>query len=363
MAITRRQSGKLPTPTRKSLEPRSELDSDDAEILSSESDLTELDDEDDEYLEGNARTSPSTTRRHIENDLSDHEAPQPLRQSKKQKTSKSVVGAAKSNGRRARLAVLPTMPLDILFEILGHLRPVDLLQVARASKVLRKILMSRSSKSVWNAARENVPGLPATPGDISDAQWAHLIFETDCHAPGCKKKGIRKIDWALRIRACERCLKENVVWSRRFAKRFPDLQPDIMQLLPHSNIGGWAHGHSSDSLFYWEPAIWDMSKELGEYQKNAQEALAGEIVKYASVCQAWASSAVNQRQEELRDLSDKRVKEIKARFEVLGWSPSHLARLEWDPVACESKKLTERGMFIVVVNSIEGYCCVLPSVG
>ncbi|TDL27044.1 hypothetical protein BD410DRAFT_783200 [Rickenella mellea] len=271
----------------------------------------------------------------------------------------SVAGAIKSDGSSARVTVLPTLPLNILFEILGYLRPVGLLQVARVSKALRKILLSRSSKSVWSTARENMPGLPATPEDMSDAQWAHLIFETDCHAPGCEETEIREIEWALRIRACDECLDENALCPSGFAERFPDLQPEITQLLPYTHTDALAYGHDSTCRFYWTPTVLAMSKTVGEYQKNvalgkpgakiglnefmeAQKVQAEEIMEYASLCQTWASSAVEKRRQALKALSDERIKAIRVRFEALGWNPNHLERLQWNPIACKSKKLTER---------------------
>lgn len=75
------------------------------------------------------------------------------------------------------------MPLDILYEvstknlhviikfqlyvayfqIFGHLRPYDILRIARTTKALRKTLMMRSAISVWKGARSNVEGLPDCP--------------------------------------------------------------------------------------------------------------------------------------------------------------------------------------------------------
>ena len=75
------------------------------------------------------------------------------------------------------------MPLDILYEvsidkktfekvvldcpicqqIFGHLRPYDILRLARTTKALRGILMRRSAISVWKDARSNVEGLPDCP--------------------------------------------------------------------------------------------------------------------------------------------------------------------------------------------------------
>ncbi|KAF9468003.1 hypothetical protein BDZ94DRAFT_1133081, partial [Collybia nuda] len=73
------------------------------------------------------------------------------------------------------------MPLDILFEIFGHLHPLDVLHLARTSRGLRTILMSRSSLSVWVSAFSNVRGLPFCPSDMSEPQYANLAFDEHCH--------------------------------------------------------------------------------------------------------------------------------------------------------------------------------------
>ncbi|KAE9389351.1 hypothetical protein BT96DRAFT_766429, partial [Gymnopus androsaceus JB14] len=62
-------------------------------------------------------------------------------------------------------------------QIFMHLEPGDLLQLARTSKDLRNVLMSKSSESIWRTARENIePGLPRLPDDLSEPEYAHLLF-------------------------------------------------------------------------------------------------------------------------------------------------------------------------------------------
>ena len=90
------------------------------------------------------------------------------------------------------------MPLDILYEvsdsplitamtlwndaqIFGHLRPYDLLRLARTTKALRNILLRRSAKSVWKDALANIEGLPVCPDDLNEPQFASLAFDPFCH--------------------------------------------------------------------------------------------------------------------------------------------------------------------------------------
>jgi hypothetical protein len=59
--------------------------------------------------------------------------------------------------------------------------PLDVLRLARTTKQFRRVLMHRSSLSVWIAARKNVPDLPDRPPYMSEPQFANLVFDTHCH--------------------------------------------------------------------------------------------------------------------------------------------------------------------------------------
>ncbi|KAF9060710.1 hypothetical protein BDP27DRAFT_1236376 [Rhodocollybia butyracea] len=86
---------------------------------------------------------------------------------------------------RGRLGLLERLakdvPLDVILEIFCYLEPGDLLRLARTTKDLRSILMSKSSESIWRTARENVQGLPPRPNDLNEPQYAHLCYESYCH--------------------------------------------------------------------------------------------------------------------------------------------------------------------------------------
>ena len=57
--------------------------------------------------------------------------------------------------------------------------PMDILNLARTSTTLRRILISRDSRAAWLQAFRSVPGLPDCPEDLSEPQYAALVF--DCH--------------------------------------------------------------------------------------------------------------------------------------------------------------------------------------
>ncbi|KAF8896419.1 hypothetical protein BD779DRAFT_584390 [Infundibulicybe gibba] len=115
---------------------------------------------------------------------------------------------ASEDSRRAHGALkqLPEMPLDILFEIFGHLHPHDILRLARTTHRLRQLLMSRSAVSVWKSAFSRVEGLPHCPSDLTEPQYANLAFEEHCHF--CLAPGVKEVFWACRIRCCKKCINK-----------------------------------------------------------------------------------------------------------------------------------------------------------
>lgn len=64
-------------------------------------------------------------------------------------------------------------------QIASYMSPYDILQLARTSKSLRGIFMSKSSKHVWVAARTSM-GIPDVD-DFSEPYYADLLFSKRCH--------------------------------------------------------------------------------------------------------------------------------------------------------------------------------------
>lgn len=61
-----------------------------------------------------------------------------------------------------------------------YLHPKDLLTLARSSKDLRSLFLSRTTLFLWKAARSNVPDMPPCPEDMSEPAYASLMFDTHC---------------------------------------------------------------------------------------------------------------------------------------------------------------------------------------
>ena len=113
-----------------------------------------------------------------------------------------AANAVKPRGKNVgKLSFLLNAPKDVFFEvcslgllayvcdqtrpqqIASHLKPLDVLYLARVSRPFRHMLLSPSSRHVWIAARKNVyPKLPDCPRDLDEPLYAHLVFERSCMA-------------------------------------------------------------------------------------------------------------------------------------------------------------------------------------
>lgn len=62
---------------------------------------------------------------------------------------------ARVRGRRGLLKNITEMPLDVLFEIFGHLEPQDVLHVSQANKALHSILKAPSANAIWVSVSES----------------------------------------------------------------------------------------------------------------------------------------------------------------------------------------------------------------
>ncbi|KAI0713465.1 hypothetical protein C8Q76DRAFT_843566 [Earliella scabrosa] len=100
---------------------------------------------------------------------------------KAQKPVENTKGKKPVGRNVGKLLQIMNMPVDVFFEIASHLHPLDLLHLSRVSNELRDTLMSKKSRGVWIEARKRVePPLPDCPDDLSEPQYASLVFERSC---------------------------------------------------------------------------------------------------------------------------------------------------------------------------------------
>ncbi|KAE9405949.1 hypothetical protein BT96DRAFT_1015209 [Gymnopus androsaceus JB14] len=246
-------------------------------------------------------------------------------------------------------------PVEIFLEIFTHLDPGDLLRLARTSKELRNMLMSKSSESIWRATRSNVEGIPPLPDDLSEPQYAHLLFSQYCDL--CLKGTPASPFWDLRARCCGRCIPELRTTNNQVLNSLnvdPRLKPLLLRFM-----------YFKGNVFRTGPASYHTSSVARKYQTefaalqghDEQEAWLQQIknvrekaLEHRQLCYKWANSRYSVRTNELKAIRNQRKADILDRLEEFGWREEAelmINRRGTDPfskhkLVNQGKKLTDR---------------------
>ncbi|RXW18805.1 hypothetical protein EST38_g7058 [Candolleomyces aberdarensis] len=258
---------------------------------------------------------------------------------RKTATNAKAGNAAKSARRRKDLSLLPTMPLDILYEIFGQLSPKDLISLSRTNKLFRKTLLASTAITVWKAAREEC-NAPEPSRGFTEPQWSALLFLTFCWS--CGAKGVPKVDWYLRRRVCIHCKKNHLVHSDKFKSRFPDYEPEVLNYVTftHSKLFSF---FLCDSKFYWDDDIHPIveqwrklqhavhlgqsgARELFENWKEQRKEHLEYVAKMAQTYEAWYQNMTLNKDSDAADNRKKRLEAVKAKFLDLGYDAVDINR-------------------------------------
>jgi hypothetical protein len=59
---------------------------------------------------------------------------------------------------------------------------------------------------MWRKAFDtHFPDMPKCPEDLTEPDYARLVFGSECYK--CGRRGIKQVDFFLRLRACRSCLE------------------------------------------------------------------------------------------------------------------------------------------------------------
>ncbi|KAF7337534.1 F-box domain-containing protein [Mycena sanguinolenta] len=236
----------------------------------------------------------TTKKRKLETEPSGSAAPKP-------RTNRST--------KKGRLAGLLSISLDVVFEILGHLHPLDVLRLSRTSKDFRELLMHKSARPIWRSSLNNVEGMPPCPPHMNEVQWTSLAFDATCQV--CQKIA-RKVDWHLYVRLCGRCVKTCLAT--------PFLAD--MDLVPtrRDTSRPYLPLHFSPELQKVKTA-YNAIKDPEEQQKYAEERkeLVEALAQHTKLCETWSENMADTRSAELAGRKEERYTAIVARLTGLGW--------------------------------------------
>ncbi|BGO94274.1 hypothetical protein NBRC10512_002722 [Rhodotorula toruloides] len=154
-------------------------------------------------------------------------------------------GAVKKGGKKGRdvgrLEVMKMLPLELLVEIFSHLDPNDLLALSMVNKQYRSLLTSPGSKKVWEASRKRLGMDDANAGDLTEWQYAQLVYGRVCQ--DCGARNIQHADFYLRKRLCSGFRIKRVVdlgsLSRVHAKLAAKLHPKTFAFKVEPQVHHW----------------------------------------------------------------------------------------------------------------------------
>ncbi|GAA5947251.1 hypothetical protein JCM3765_001591 [Sporobolomyces pararoseus] len=128
--------------------------------------------------------------------------------------------------------LLLALPFDLFAEVCSHLKGRDLLKLAQVNKAIRKILLSRSSRSIWSALRRRL-GF-ALPSGMEELGFALLEYSDKCQFCGDPRMLSR---WVfLRVRSCYSCSKVYTISSKGLKNAWPDLHPQANSCVRYLDV-------------------------------------------------------------------------------------------------------------------------------
>ncbi|GAW01361.1 hypothetical protein F5879DRAFT_1066169 [Lentinula edodes] len=260
----------------------------------------------------------------------EEEKERPLKRTKKN-FQHSVESSAKAKGVpkqfrriRGKFGLLERLtkdvPLEIVLEIFCYLNPHELLRLAQTVKFIRSILMCKSSASIWRIARGNVGDLPPLPEDLSEPQYAHLLYEPFCQI--CNRE-CDNVLWMFRMRCCESCAESTFpLYDKKFLARQP---PEFRKhrILPRQSVrlNGWPISIGNDEIaarFKAEFQHLQTPEEQNTWIASKKHELQVKE-EHAHLCTLWQTARLDKREKEQENLLERRKDAILIRLAEIGW--------------------------------------------
>ncbi|KAJ3516237.1 hypothetical protein NMY22_g14260 [Coprinellus aureogranulatus] len=278
-------------------------------------------------------------------DLSSSKPPVP----KRRKTTKAATSVeprsthAANRRRQKDLSLFMTMPVDIVYEILSHLSPTNLLNVAALNKSWRKTLFSSQAASVWKSARDGALLIcPEPPEGFTEQTWAAFLIGPASVCQNCGKRSPRLDirDWYLVKRICSGCKRRHLVDKRLVTeRRFPGVDKETLKYVPYTNDGGWDYNRSKE--YYWDDEIKRTVVQRDAIaDPNTRKAWEDKRIKeitnrsqMANVYRKWLHDMADLRNAQESEVRERRLECLKERFVEAGYRREDLDKALhiWSP--------------------------------
>ncbi|GAA5988906.1 hypothetical protein JCM10908_006222 [Rhodotorula pacifica] len=141
------------------------------------------------------------------------------------KTKEKSTAQRKGKKKSGKLEAIQRLPLELLGEIASHVGPNTLLSLRLVNKHFHDFLSTKSSESIWKAARLHAK-LPDIEG-LTEMQYAELIFGKTCQ--GCYGNKVGRIyhDFFFRKNLCKRCRHFKIIDVSKLAQEDPELHASL----------------------------------------------------------------------------------------------------------------------------------------
>ncbi|EUC60505.1 hypothetical protein RSOL_348630 [Rhizoctonia solani AG-3 Rhs1AP] len=250
-------------------------------------------------------------------------------------------------GKAQNTILLMNLPVEVLTEVAQYVHPLDLVMLSRVNKFFRELFMDKRSALIWRSARENLPGLPPCPDDVSEPQYAAMLFTKRCST--CGGYAPREMNPVLMIRLCANCWEEELV--------------DVSRVTDYSLVSSFG-GHVPGQSRSWKS--WCQYKEaravkvkLNELTeagdedalrqwKEERRKLVEAKKKNAAPLENWLVKRERERARDRNDLKVVNKKEIESRLIKLGWEQRDFVcydgwrRKQWDAMVLTTRTLTDK---------------------
>ncbi|KXN91510.1 hypothetical protein AN958_00772 [Leucoagaricus sp. SymC.cos] len=222
-------------------------------------------------------------------------------------------------GRRGHLQLMTEMPMDVLFEILSSLEPIDLLHLSWASKALHSIVMGKSARYLWERAFEALCASPhpppQCPSDITLAQYTKLLFDKRCME--CNSPHGSHVIWPHRLRVCANCLEGSRFTVLTSPYRYWMVIPMIRTFV-HGRYQTFVLASEFDEIKAKMDTMNPNGAELREFTKQRGEWVTTRRQDEWKFSQ-WQREQKRDRKNELEDIRIKRRAVIVDKLCELGW--------------------------------------------
>ncbi|KAJ7141460.1 hypothetical protein C8R44DRAFT_247395 [Mycena epipterygia] len=221
------------------------------------------------------------------------------------------------------------LPLDILFETLKLLHPLDLLFLSRTNKALREFLLDRNNASaIWRASFESAEDSPPKcPPYTCEPQWARLLYEEVCHVCLSTLEHDFQSDpiwWEFGGRYCDECCPYQLL--KNLPKKLTygtHRNPTWTNVFPYIAGSGYLAKHINEFKVKYFALKTDADKRALIQERRDQTKI---VTDYARICKPWMAAIVAVRTDALRELRQARWAAIKTKLHKAGWRDSLINR-------------------------------------